>query len=62
MDNSVEKNKQAVTRAENQPDATNEDNQRREALKKMGVFAAYTTPAMTTLLTSKTAKAGRVGS
>ena len=52
---SVSINSSAVTEGQ---ERQNLDSDRRDALKKMGLYAAYTAPAMTTLLTSKKATAG----
>jgi len=52
---SVSINPNAVTESEERQGL---DSDRRDALKKMGLYAAYTAPVMTTLLTSKKATAG----
>ena len=36
-----------------------DNNERRDALRKMGMFAAYTAPAMMVMLASKKGNAGR---
>ncbi len=53
--NSVSMDSNSVTEDEDRKDI---DSDRRDALKKMGLYAAYTAPVMTTLLISKKSDAG----
>lgn len=51
---------QSAPKTDNSPENDNTESNRRDALKKMGVFATYTTPTMMTLLTSRKATAGSI--
>lgn len=53
--NSISMNSNSVTENEGRQDLNSD---RRDVLKKIGLYAAYTAPAMTTLLASKKATAG----
>lgn len=54
---SVSIDSSAVIEGEDRPDL---DSDRRDALKKMGLYAAYTAPVMTALLASKKVTAGTI--